>query len=490
MKNTREKGKIMRRSTNRILFLLLVIAITLAACQPQAPETSTPSLAPASTIKSTPPIPTPAPVKPKRSIGDPFSPELGNMGYDVQQYDIQIAIDPAQLNQLDATVTISAIATVDYPEEISLDFIGYQVKDLQVNGESAEFQRSLDKLAILMPELLTKDTPFTLTIDYSGEADLRQSPYVPFVNNIGPFFPDGESMFIVSEPDGARLWLPCNDHPRDKAIFHYEISVPVGYIAAANGLQVDEIYTEERTTFIWEHDYPMATYLATIAVGKYQKMYTTTPEGIELREYYFRGQEEDSRDAINLISELLPWYEEMLGPYPFEAYGHVHTNTAGLGFEAQTLTVLSNNEIKDDVIAHELAHMWFGDWVSLDTWGEMWRNEGFAKYFEILWMNHDDPQTFKEYMDDLSQRVMNNPDLPALDALTPENLFGYASYYKGAVVVHQLRQEIGDDAFFQGLQTYLATYGGGTATNEDFIRIMEGAAGRPLDDFFDYWLTQ
>ena len=286
----------MQKRLLRNLFSWLVIGIILAACQPVSPTAATPQSAPTRTDTALPPTPTPEPVIPESSIGDAFSPELGNMGYDVQRYDIQISIDPAQINHLEAGVTISAITTVDYPGEISLDFIGYQVKTVQVDGETVEFQRSQDKLAILMPELFTKDTPFTVYIEYSGEADLRQSVYVPFVDTIGPFFPDGESMFIVSEPDGARFWLPCNDHPRDKAIFHYEISVPQGYTAAANGQLVDEKENEEESTFTWEHNYPMATYLATIAVGKYQKMYTTTDEGIELRDYYFRGQEEESQE--------------------------------------------------------------------------------------------------------------------------------------------------------------------------------------------------
>jgi len=468
----------------------LVIGIILAACQPASPAATTPQAAPTLTNTVLSPTPPPEPVIPESSIGDAFAPELGNMGYDVQRYDIQISIDPAQVNHLEASVTISAITTIDYPVEISLDFIGYQVKDVEVDGEVVEFQRSQDKLAILMPELFTKDTPFTVYIEYGGETDLRQSIYVPFVDTIGPFFPDGESMFIVSEPDGARFWLPCNDHPRDKAIFHFEVSVPEGYNVAANGNLVDEKENEEGRTFIWEHDYPMATYLATIAVGKYQKMHTTTEEGIELRDYYFRGQEEEARNSIKLVSELIPWYEEMLGPYPFEAFGHVYVNTSGLGFEAQTLVVLAANEINETVISHELAHMWFGDWVSLDSWGEMWRNEGFAKYFENMWLSRDDPRAFKEYMDDLSKRMYDNPDMPALDSLLPIELFATASYYKGAVVVHQLRQEVGDEVFFQGLQEYIEQYGGSTATNEDFIRVMEEAAGQPLDDFFDKWLTQ
>ena len=165
-------------------------------------------------------------------------------------------------------------------------------------------------------------------------------------------------------------------------------------------------------------------------------------------------------------------------------------NTSGLGFEAQTLVVLAANEINETVISHELAHMWFGDWVSLDSWEDMWRNEGFAKYFENMWLSRDDPRAFKDYMDDLSKRAFNNPDLPALDSLLPTQLFATASYYKGAVVVHQLRQEVGDEAFFQGLQDYLEQYGGSTANNDDFIRVMEEAAGQPLDNFFDKWLTQ
>lgn len=405
-------------------------------------------------------------------------------------YDIRIDIDPERVNWLDAQVSIEATSKTDWLGEIALDFIGYQVKEVQVDGVPAEFARQNDKILILLNEPAPRDTPFTLEITYGGEAELRQSRFVTFDPTIGPFFPEGESFYILSEPDGARFWLPCNDHPRDKATFRFEIRVPDGYTAASNGLLMDTIDGDEWDTFIWQHDFPMATYAATIAVDKYQVLEYESEDGIQMRHYFTPARQDAAAATSAITDQALPWMEEMLGPYPFEAYGHVTVDASGVAFESQTMVVVANYMLSERVVVHELAHMWFGDWVSLDSWGEMWRNEGFATYFEGMWQLQDDPQTFNQIMDELSVELFEDESLEALNQLSPNNLFGDESYYKGAVVVHQLRREIGDEAFFNGLQQYFQQYGGSTASDQEFITVMEEAAGQQLDEFFEYWLSE
>lgn len=471
-----------------VLFSLLPLVLC-SSCQQSVQEPTltqetviTPTKA--STLASTP-LTSPA----TPSIGDPFAPELGSSDYDVQHYDIQIDIDPAQVNQLKADVIIQAVSKTDGLRKIALDFIGYQVKGVLVNGETAEYSRNDDKLLVLLPESLPADTPFSVEVGYSGLADLRQSRYVTFEATIGPFFRQGESFFILSEPDGARFWLPCNDHPRDKATFRFEVGVPHGYTAVSNGLLLKSMQGKDWDTFIWQHDYPMATYAATIAVDKYEVLEYETENGTIMRHYFTPARQDAAAAMSAVIDEALPWMEQMLGTYPFEAYGHVTVDASGVAFESQTMVVMANYMLSERVVVHELAHMWFGDWVSLDSWGEMWRNEGFATYFEDMWMLRDDPAAFKRMMDDRTQKLYDDESLEALGRLSPGNLFGLESYDKGAVVVHQLRQEVGDEAFFSGLQQYFQLYGGGTASDEDFINVMEEAANKELDEFFDDWLT-
>lgn len=478
----------MRKS--KLIFFSLTLLVSLLSCQ-----NLTPTKEPTNTLVIPPTQAPPTatvnyPMEFGTSIGDPFTPELGNMGYDMQHYDIDIHIDPAQQEQLEAIVTGEAVSTQDDLIGISLDFIGYNIHQTTVNGEVVEFTREGDKLFLYFDSPMALDQPFTFSVEYDGPAALRQSPYVPFADSIGPFFPTERNMFIVSEPDGARFWLPCNDHPRDKATFRFEVTVPDDFSAAANGLLLSEEQVGDEKLFIWQHDYPMATYLATIAVGPYERLEGATPDGIILREYFFEENRAEAEEAMVITAEAIDYLSDMLGPYPFEAHGHATIDASGFALETQTMVMMASHMMQENVIVHELTHMWFGDWVSLDSWGEMWRNEGFATYFEWMWMAKDDLDAWEVEMDELTQSIAQNEDLEPLDALTPENLFGYEAYVKGAVVVHNLRKEIGDEAFFTGLQRYFKLYGGGVASDEQFIEVMEEAAGHSLQGFFQTWLSE
>lgn len=475
---------------NKLYLFLLLMLLVLLSCQtlsPTAEPTNTSNIEPAeasaTAVVSYPP-------QFGTSIGDPFITELGNTGYDMQHYHIHILIDPGKRGYLEASLTGEALSTQDGLNGISLDFIGYNVQQTSVNGEVVEFSRKGDKLLLFFKTPMMLDEPFTFNIDYRGSAALRQSLYVPFADTIGPFFPSEENMFIVSEPDGARFWLPCNDHPRDKATYRYEITVPAEFTAVANGLLLSQDEVGDKRVFIWQHDYPMATYLATIAVGLYHSMESTTADGTLLRDYYFPEIAAEAAAAQAISAEAIPYLSDMLGAYPFEAYGHTTIDASGFALETQTMVMMASHMLQEHVIVHELTHMWFGDWVSLDSWGEMWRNEGFATYFEWMWMGRHDPVAWQKEMDELSLTISQNNELQPLNALSPDNLFGYESYVKGAVVVHNLRKEMGDEAFFDGLQRYFERYGGGTASDGQFIAVMEEAAGRSLTDFFQQWLAQ
>jgi aminopeptidase N len=157
--------------------------------------------------------------------------------------------------------------------------------------------------------------------------------------------------------------------------------------------------------------------------------------------------------------------------------------------ETQTMVLLSSNMTGQRTAVHEMAHMWFGNWVSLDSWQEMWRNEGFATYVTMMWQNRGDPEALElEVAGALSSVAENEPQYP-LGSPPPEYLFGFNTYFEGAAMVHALRQEVGDEAFFTGLRNYFQQFGGGTASDEQFRAVMEQAAGRSLEAFFAEWLS-
>ncbi len=484
---------------------LIVFIFLLLSCGPQTPDTAvTPTLSPSPSPitageANTPAAPTaPSPtansdnktptldvVAGARSIGDPYAPELGNTGYDVQHYTIQLALDPQEKYYLAGSVLIKATAVLDDLGALSLDFIGFEIEELLVNGQPADFSREAGKLIITLPQPLASEEQFQITIMYHGETVQEPSPYVGFASWLGVFYAREDTIYILSEPDGSRYWFPNNDHPRDKATFRFEVTVPEGLTAVANG----ELIEQQGHTFIWEHNAPMASYLATVVVGDYERLEDQSPVGIPLRHYTFTEDQARFTRHVAVTGEAIDWMSDLFGAYPYDQYGYVTVHAPGVSLETQTMVLLSSEMVNEQTIIHEMAHMWFGDWVSLDSWGEMWRNEGFATYIAFLWEFRDDPEGLELQMEGIRAFLEDSGDLGKPLRNPPHvELFSAYTYVGGALMIHELRQEMGDDAFFAGLKAYFARYSGGTATDEAFIAVMEEAAEKPLAAFFEGWL--
>lgn len=439
-----------------------------------------------------PPTPLPLVAQPGgRSAGDPYIPELGNRGYDVQRYTIQLALDPA-IDHVEGATTIEATSTLHGLSEISLDFVGFDVGSVTVDGRAAGFIREGKKIIVALPEPVPAERAFTLVISYRGSPVYEPSPYLRFVDHLGLHYPDGETIFAIAEPDGARYWFPANDHPRDKATFRFELLVPEGLVAVANGQLTEQRSAampggELGSLFIWEHNFPMAPYLALVAAGAYEQIDGQTPAGVPLRHYAMPEQREEILEIAAEAGSALDWMVSLLGPYPFETFGYVTAQVPGGSMETQTMVLLSDSMIGKKTAVHELAHMWFGNWVSLDSWSEMWRNEGFATYFQLMWENRHDPEELELQMAAVGSVVEGNDKHYPLNQPPPEYLFELNVYFEGALAAHALHREIGDEAFFSGLRTYFQSYGGSTASDAQFKAVMEAAAGRSLDELFAQW---
>ena len=430
-----------------------------------------------------------------RSIGDPYAPELGNTGYDVQRYTLRLALDPA-VETIVSVAAIDAVATISNLAQISLDFVGFEIEQVSVADSPVPFTRVDKKLIVPLPRPLAEGESFTVTVAYRGTPVKEPSPYVGFAQALGLHFVGNETIYVLSEPDGARYWFPSNDHPRDKATFRFELTVPEGLTAAANGRLLDSQSGASQSlpggagsTFTWEHNYPMATYLTVVAVGVYERIDDAASGGIPLRHYVFPELRPEFETATAVTGEALAWMSDLFGPYPFEAYGYVTADVPGASLETQTMVLLSSNMVGQSTVIHELAHMWFGNWVSLDSWSEMWRNEGFATYVTLMWQHRDDPEALELEIEAIRTAVAENEPQYPLGNPPPERLFGFNTYFKGALLVHALREEIGDEAFFAGLRAYFQRYGGADASDAEFQAVMEEAAGQSLDTFFAEWLN-
>lgn len=455
---------------------------------PTDAPTLTPSPLPTDTPTATPlPTETPLPQMGARSLGDPYAPELGNTGYDVQHYDLQLTLDPAQV-YVDGAATIEAIATLHNLVELALDFSGFDIQTLTVDGQPATFTRDRSKFIITLPQPLEDGQTFTIFIDYQGAPLQTASAFVPFVHHLGLQFLPG-NLYAINEPDGAHYWFPCNDHPLDKAAYTFEITVPAGLEAVSNGTLIRAEDNAETSTFVWDHPAPMATYLALVAVGAYETQETSSPNGIPIRNYYFADVRDPFLQATSMTGEALDWMSAQFGPYPFASYGYLTTRLIRASLETQTMVLLSENMLNEETVIHEMAHQWFGDWVSMASWADMWSNEGFAVYVSLMWETRENPGALNIYMQNLEATVNREASADPLGALSPQRLFGFDSYQRGALMIHTLRHTVGDEAFFAGLRLYFERFGGVTASRTDFISVMEEASGMDLAGFFDEWLN-
>lgn len=432
------------------------------------------------------------------SAGDSYAPELGNQGYDVQTYDLTLSLDPS-ITFIDGAVHIEALSTQNALTQVSLDLIGFQIDTLAVNDIPANYLRQGSKLVIALPQALNSGDPFSLNIEWSGAPDQTPSIYAPFEPYIGMHFvPESNSLYTLAEPDGARFWFPTNGHPRDKALFTFDITVPQGLTAVANGTldQIQEGVPSDYLAsgigdrFLWSHKYPMAPYLATINVAEYVHIEDVSPNGVPLQYFIFPEDLEQFNRISGDMGEMIDWMSDMFGEYPFESFGFVTIDGAGASLETQTMVILSNQMLREMVLAHELAHMWFGDVVALERWGDMWRNEGFATYFGHLWEDRDNVEDFELKLASFEQIVNDNNSQYPINNPPPGKLFGSDSYLKGALMVAELRQTLGDDAFFTALQHYFELYRYEDATHDQFQDALEESSGQSLDAFFAKWFNE
>ncbi len=426
-------------------------------------------------------------------IGDPYFPELGNGGYDAQHYTLDLTWNDRQ-NSLSGTVTMDAKATQDL-DTFNLDFQGFDISQIEVNGEAAKFERDGHELIIHAPQTLSDDQPFTVAVTYSGVPGKGVPDfYAGFAQG---WIRYDQGVFVASEPNGAALWFPVNDHPLDKATYTFEITVPHVYTVAANGLLQDVQQNGDTTTYTWESMYPMASYLATVNVADFVVQSSEGPNGLPIRNYFPSDISEQAVRAFSQTPDMIALYEKLFGPYPFEAYGAVVADTTlSFALETQTLSLFGREvavgrSSPGIVIAHELAHQWFGDSVSLSNWQDIWLNEGFATYASVLWLESTQGRAamnneLRSYYSVLTGAVRPvPPGSPPVD-----DLFDTAVYLRGAWTLHALRLAVGDDVFFKIMRTYYDRYKYANASTHDFIDVAEEVSGQDLTTLFNEWLFQ
>ncbi|WAL65228.1 M1 family metallopeptidase [Amycolatopsis cynarae] len=435
---------------------------------------------------------TAAPAPGSSGVGDPYYPYAGNGGYDVAHYDIRLTYQPAT-DLLSGTTTILATTTQDL-SSFDLDF-GLHVNSIRVDNLPATFHvdpKESGELVVTPARPLEKGRMITVVVNYAD------TPSKVVIDGYTAWKKTADGALAVDEPQSSQWWFPASDHPTDKATYDVSVEVPDSVAALSNGTLVRR--TQQRagwTRWYWRSTRPQATYLATLEVGKFEINQSATPDGKPFITAYDPAIG-DSLDAAKASVERTPEIDEFLatqfGPYPFEAQGGVVSPGLSFALEAQTRPVYSGKFFRagsnTSVVAHENAHQWFGDAVSLGRWSDIWLNEGFASYAEYLWAEHEGEGTPAE----LAQYVYDSyPADNAFWQVLPGDpgaakQFDDAVYDRGAMALQALRTTVGDAAFFTILKTWVAEHKGGSARIEQFIALAERVSGRSLHELFTTWL--
>jgi aminopeptidase N len=425
---------------------------------------------------------------PSTSSGDTLFPELGSADLDVASYDVRLQYDVAS-RTIDGAVTIET--TVDRPlDVVALDAADLVVETVTVDAAPATFERTGAELLIHPASTLAPATPAAIDIVYRDD---RHESALGLGLGAGWYPVDGGS-YVLNEPDGARRWLPSNDHPSDKATWRFTVTVGEGLTAVANGELVEQRPAPGGTTWVWEQREPMATYLVQLLVGDYEILDGGLAGDTPLTNTALRADVARMQPYFDLTAEQVAFFEPLFGPYPLDRYGLAFAaSVPGLAMETQGRSMFSNLDFSGALdrtahllLSHELAHQWFGDAVTPAAWSDLWLNESFATYAQWLWLDHAGIETL-DAQASLALALRQTPTEPT-GVPSAGALFGYERYDGGAAVVHALRREMGDDAFFALLQRWVADNDGTSRTTPDFIALAIEVAGRDLTAFFETWL--
>ena len=409
-------------------------------------------------------------------IGDPYFPLLGNGGYDVQTYNLDLAWDNST-SMLSGGATIEAIATSNL-NRFNLDFVGFTIQAITVNEAPAEFSRLGPELTITPSANLPAGELFTVSITYSGEPE-------PMNNRVGGVRSGWMAVdsTVVVPPFSSAGWFPANDHARDKALYVLKLTVPHPLDVVASGKLVETINNGDTSTFIWRTE--EVAFMPTVAVDNFESRALTGPGDLPI--YVFFGVDNpEAADAANqtgVIGDILAFFTERFGAFPFESCNVVLPNTMNeIAFSLHTVFVIRPDVFAASVLAHELSHQWFGNSVSPFSLEDMWLVEGFATYAEALWVEHTTGEDMLvSYYDVISQ--MGPPGTPP-----PDNIYDHSVYGRGAWTLKMLHTRLGDDVFFEIVRAYTDRYRQSVASTDDFIALVEEISGEALGDFFDEWL--
>ena len=441
------------------------------------------------------------------SAQDPFD---RKRVYDVLHYTIRLSFDaPKKTVYGDTTVKLTPLSAPI--SSVDLDAVDLKFASVGFDGDSKELKSRLTEngITVELGRTVRPGDTVSLRFKYTIVAPKKG---VSFIAASAPNEPTKRSaqIWTQNEPADARYWFPSFDFPSDKATSEEFITVKTGEVAIGNGALIDSKENSDKTvTYHYRMDQPHSTYLTSFVVGNYTRLedkHVNTPLGF----YTYETRRQVAQIAFSPTKDMMAAYETLTGiPFPFAKYDQIMV--AGFdeisGMENVTATTLSDDTILfaaypfgkaivEDLVSHELAHSWFGNFVTCRNWSELWLNEGFATFMEAVWREKNGGRAayIRKLVEDRQEYFADDAIQKTHHALQntlakPDNsLFDATTYQKGGLVLHMLRETIGDSAFWKGVNIYLIKHKFDLVISSDLQAAMEEASGQKLQWFFDQWV--
>lgn len=425
---------------------------------------------------------------------DPYVPGHGDLTFGVDSYDLTLDYVAAG-NRLDARAVLVCRIADDVTQPVSrieLDLHHrLKVTKLSLDGASlGRYGHEHSRLFIRFAQPLAAGSQFTVTVAYKGSPGPMRG-----IDGDAGWEELTDGVIVASQPHGSPTWFPCNDRAADKATYTFTVTTDSDYLAVANGSLVARRQTGRRTTWTYECPAPMSPYLATLQIGQYEtRQLRTSPSDVRL--VYPRRLREAVMTSFADQVRMIDFFAARFGDYPFDGYTAVITDDSlEIPLESQTLSTFGANFTNrgwdaQRLIAHELAHQWFGNAVTASSWADIWLHEGFACYSEWLWSEEAGLDTAQQRAHHHHARLARLPQDLRLQDPGPNDMFDDRIYKRGALTLHALRTLLGDEAFFGLVRRWVSEHRYGTVTTADFVALAEDVAGQPLAAFFDAWLRE
>ncbi|MBJ7358542.1 M1 family metallopeptidase [Nocardioides sp.] len=420
-------------------------------------------------------------------VEDSYYPDVGDPGVDALHYDLSLAWTP-RTRTLEGVTTLIFRATGD-AESFQLDLgPALEVSAVTVDGAEVPAEHDGDDLVVAAP--VVADERYAVEVHYAGTPEPVQAPTTRTdFSTLGfTITPSGEA-WTMQEPYGAHTWYPVNDHPSDKALYDFTLSVPSPWTGVANGELTSRTEEAATTTTQWHLAEPAASYLTTVAFGDYTSTTNTSASGVEIS-YWVPSGSPQLADGLERAAAGLDWLEERLGPYPFDTLGFLLVDSQS-GMETQTMVTLGITDytMSERVLVHEMAHHWYGDQVTPEDWRDVWMNEGMTMYLQGMWQAERAGISVDEQMDSWAATEETSRTESGPPAAYDPGAFGENNIYYGpALMWHELRERIGDDAFLRVMREWPAARDNRSTDRDDYWAWLEEETGEELTAFLDAWL--